>query len=102
MSETQAVSVGVVHDGLHVVSREEAGGGVHHPFEPSVLVLFDDIYDRSFLKRKLVLLVCGVIIHSHHWRATQQNVNKLIYFVPWQWLRFCYKSMGNFVSAIFR
>lgn len=63
-------SVSVVHDGLYVVSREETGGRVHHSFKPPVLVLLDDVYDRSFLERQLVLLVGRVVVDGHHWRAT--------------------------------
>lgn len=59
-------SVGVVHDGLDVVPGEEAGGRVHHSFKPAVLVLLDDVDDRSLLERQLVLLVGHVVVDGHH------------------------------------
>ncbi len=59
-------SVSVVHDGLDVVSGEEAGGGVHHALKPAVLILLDDVNDRSFLERELVLLVGSVVVDGHH------------------------------------
>lgn len=59
-------SVGVVHDGLHVVPREEAGGSAHHTLEPAVVIFLDDIDDGAFLERQLVLLVPHVVIDGHH------------------------------------
>lgn len=55
-----------MHDGLHVVPWEEASGGVHHSLEPAVLVLLDDVDDRSFLERQLVLFVGSVVVDGHH------------------------------------
>lgn len=59
-------SVGVVHDGLHVVAGEEAGGAVAHAFEPAVVVLFDDVNDRALHESQLVVLVLGVVVDGHH------------------------------------
>ncbi len=61
-----AGSVSVMHDGLHVVPREEARGAAHHALEPAVVVLLDDVNDRPLLEGQLVLFVARVVINSHH------------------------------------
>lgn len=52
-----AGSVGIVHDGLNVVSREETRGAVHHPLIPAVVVLLDHVNDGPLLEGQLVLFV---------------------------------------------
>lgn len=59
-------SVGVVHDGLHVVPGEEAGGAAHHPLEPAVVVLFDDVNDRPLLEGQLIFFITHVVVNRHH------------------------------------
>lgn len=59
-------SVSVVHDGLHVVPREEARGAAHHAFVPAVVVLFDDVNDRPLLEGQLVFLIARVVVNRHH------------------------------------
>lgn len=61
-----ASSVGIVHDGLHVVAGEQAGGPVHHTLVPSVIILLDHVDDGALLERQLVLLVSSVIVDGHH------------------------------------
>lgn len=59
-------SVGIVHDGLYVVSREEARGLVHHAFVPAVVVLLDHVDDGTLLEGELVLFVASVVVNGHH------------------------------------
>lgn len=60
-------SISIVHDGLHVVSREEPRGATHDALKPAVIVLLDDVDDRSFLEGQLVLFITRVIVDRHHW-----------------------------------
>lgn len=59
-------SVGVVHDGLHVVPGEEASGSAHHTLKPAIIILLDDVDDGPFLEGQLILLVPRVVIDGHH------------------------------------
>lgn len=64
-----------MHDGLDVVSGEEPRGAAHDALEPSVVVLLDDVDDRSFLEGQLVLFVARVVVDRHHWE--DKNEQKL-------------------------
>lgn len=59
-------SVSVMHDGLHVVPREEARGAAHHTLVPAVVVLLDDVNDRPLLEGELVFFVARVVVNRHH------------------------------------
>lgn len=55
-----------MHDGLHVVAGEQAGDAVADAFEPTVVVLLDDINDGPLHESQLVVLVLGVVVDSDH------------------------------------
>lgn len=60
--------VGVVHDGLHVVSWEKPGDAVADSLKPAVVILLDDVDDGSLHEGQLVLLVLGIVIDGHNWK----------------------------------
>lgn len=43
-------SVSIVHDGLYIVSREQPCGAAHDALKPAIVVLLNDVDDRSFLE----------------------------------------------------
>ena len=59
-------SVGIVHDGLHVVAGEQAGGAIARSLIPAIVVLLDDVDDGALHERQLIILVPGVIVDSDH------------------------------------
>lgn len=59
-------SVGVVHDGLHVVPGKQTRDAVAHSLEPAVVVLLDDVDDGSFHERQLVVLILDVVVDGNH------------------------------------
>lgn len=66
-AQWEVCSVGIVHDGLDVVPREQARGPVHHAFVPAVVVLLDHVDNGAFLEWKLVVFVPRVVVNGHHW-----------------------------------
>lgn len=56
-------SVGIMHDGLHIVAGEEAGDAVADALEPAVVVLLDEVDDGALHERQLVVLVLAVVIN---------------------------------------
>lgn len=65
-----------MHDGLHVVSREESSDAVTDAFEPAVIVLLDYVDDGPLHEGQLVLFVLGVVVDSHNWEeANTHTVN---------------------------
>ena len=71
-----ASSVGVVHDGLHVVAGEEAGDAAGHALVPAVVVLLDDVDDGALHEGQLVVLVLGVVVDGHHWGGERSGVTE--------------------------
>lgn len=59
-------SVGVVHDGLHVVPGKQTRDAVAHSLEPAVVILLDDVDDGSFHERQLVVLIFDVVVDGNH------------------------------------
>ena len=66
--------VGIVHDGLNVVSWKKSRDAVADTFEPAVIILLDDVDDSSFHEGQLVLLVLGVVVDGHNWRKHQREL----------------------------
>lgn len=62
-----------MHDGLDVVSREESRGATHDALEPAIVILLDDVDDRSFLEGQLVLFIARVVVDRHHWGKKQEE-----------------------------
>lgn len=72
-SSVCVVLVGIVHDGLHVVSWEESGDAVADAFEPAVIVLLDYVDDGAFHEGQLVLFVLGVVVDGHNWEEGKES-----------------------------
>lgn len=62
----EGCSIGVVHDGFHIVTGEETRGPVHHSLKPAVVVLLDHVDDGALLEGQLVFFVAGVVVNGHH------------------------------------
>lgn len=58
-----------MHDRLHVVPGEQAGDSAADAFEPTVVVLLDDVDDGALHERQLIVLVLAVVIDGNHWRG---------------------------------
>lgn len=43
-------SLPVVHDRLHIVTREESSSAIHHTLIPTVVILLDNVDDCTFLE----------------------------------------------------
>lgn len=59
-------SVGVVHDGLHVVPGKQTRDAAANSLEPAVVILLDDVDDGSFHERQLIVLILDVVVDGNH------------------------------------
>ena len=59
-------SVSVVHNGLHVVARKQAGHSVTYSLEPAVIVLLNDVDDGALHEGQLVVFILDVVVDGHH------------------------------------
>ncbi len=68
-------SVGVVHDGLHVVSRKQTSEAVANAFKPAVVVLLDDVDNGSFHEAQFIFLILEVVVDGNHCRLTSWEIS---------------------------
>jgi len=56
-----------------VVAGKEPGVAIHDALPPAIVVLLDDVDNRSFVERQLIVLVLLVAVDGNHCNsATQQ------------------------------